>query len=136
MKPLAQLKTIEAALRPMDALQRVRAVVFSTRLQGVDLEDYDEDDTTGDISARMARTEVLARDLGKTVAGDEAVLQELLPELVKAEGRLISFGQGLCDGAPDPRAMWDRLVSALAITEEGARRPAGTAGVLACGTRH
>jgi hypothetical protein len=119
---LAQLKTIEAALRPMDVLQRVRAVVFSTRLQGVDLEDYDEYDTTGDISARMARTEVLARDLGKTVAGDEAVLQELLPELVKAEGRLISFGQGLYDGAPDPRAMWDRLVSALAITEEGARR--------------
>ena len=115
---LAQLKAIEAQLRPADLLQKVRSVVFSTRLQGVDLDAYDEDDSTEDIGTRMARTEVLARDLGKTVASEEAALQELLPELVSNEGRLWSFGQGLFDGAADAQTMWDRLVAALAATEE------------------
>jgi hypothetical protein len=127
---LAQLKAIEEQLRPVDLPQQVRSIVFSTRLQGIDLDAYDEDDSTEDMATRMARTEALARDLGKTVAREEATLQELLPELVSSEGRLWQFGRGLFDGAPDAETMWDRLVAALTATEEGSRRPQALLGFL------
>jgi hypothetical protein len=126
---LAPLIAIEVDLRPTDLLQRVRSVVFSTRLQGVDLEDY-EDHSTEDMSTRMARTEALARDLGKAVATEEAVLDELLPEVVSCAGRLWSFGQGLVDGTGDAADMWKRLVAALTATEQGLRRPQVLAGFL------
>jgi hypothetical protein len=47
----------------------VRSIVLSARLQGIDFEDFEEH-TDDDISTRMARTEALAKHLGKVVAGD------------------------------------------------------------------
>jgi hypothetical protein len=125
-----KLVATELALRPTDLLQQVRAVVFSTRFQGVDLDDF-EDHSGEDITTRMARTEALAQDLGKTVATDDAVLAELLPEIVSSDGRLLWwFGQGLFDGASDPARTWNRLVTALAATDESARRPQVLRGFL------
>jgi hypothetical protein len=126
---LAQLVAIETALRPTDLPQQVRAVVFSTRLQGVDLGDF-EDHSDDNITKRMARTEELAQQLGKSVVNDEAIFTELLPELVSTDGRLWSFGQGLVEGTANPAALWNRLVTALATTEEGARKPQVLRGFL------
>jgi len=121
---LANLVALEAALRPEDLVQKVRAIVFSTGLLGVDLDDF-EDHSTEDITTttRMARTDTLAQDLGKAVATNQAILTELLPEIVASDGRLMSFGQGLLAGATDARELWYQLVDALAATEEAARRP-------------
>jgi hypothetical protein len=127
---LAKLVAIKNALRPADLVQKVRAVVFSSRVQGIDLDEF-EDHSTEDITTRMARTEALAQELGKAVASDEAVFAELLPELVTSDGRLLWwFGQGLVDGASDLVGMWQRLVTALAATEEAARRPQVLRGFL------
>ena len=127
---LAKLVALEIGLRPADLLQKVRAIVFSTRWQGVDLDDF-EDHSAEEITTRMARTEALAQDLGKAVATDEAVLAELLPEVVTSDGRLLWwFGQGLVTGASDPAKMWNRLVATLAATEEEARRPQVLRGLL------
>jgi hypothetical protein len=119
---LTTLLAIEADLRPADLVQKVRAVVFSTRLQGVDFEDF-EDHSTEDIGTRMARTEALTQDLGKAVATERTFLTELLPEIVASDGRLWSFGQGLLEGAVDAEEMWNHLVAALAATEESVRKP-------------
>ncbi|MBZ5608788.1 MAG: hypothetical protein LAP38_11045 [Acidobacteriia bacterium] len=125
----AKLVALEAELRPADLAQKVRAVVFSTRLQGVDLDDF-EDHTSEDITTRMARTEALAQDLGKAVATEETLLAELLPEIVTNDGRLWSFGQGLLAGASDAEEMWNRLVATLAGTQERARKPQVLGGFL------
>ena len=125
-----KLVATELALRPTDLLQQVRAVVFSTRFRGVDLDDF-EDHSGEDITTRMARTEALAQGLGKTVAIDEAVFAELVPELVSSDGRLLWwFGRGLLDGTSDPATMWDCLVAALDATEESARKPQILSGFL------
>ena len=58
----ARSSSPSTALRPTDLVQRVRAVVFSTRLQGVDLDDF-EDHSGEDITVRMARTEALRTTL-------------------------------------------------------------------------
>jgi hypothetical protein len=126
---LAPLVAIEADLRPRDLLQKVRSVVFSTRSQGIELDDF-EDHSTEDISTRIARTEALARDLGKAVAKEDKVLDELLPEVVRSDGRLWSFGQGLLDGSLDAVAMWNRLVTALTATEDGLQKPQVLEGFL------
>ncbi|HTM35323.1 MAG TPA: hypothetical protein VL156_01130 [Terriglobales bacterium] len=117
------------ALRPTDLLQKVRSVVFSTRWQGIGLDDF-ADHTTEDIGTRMARTEALARDLGKAVATEEKVLDELLPEVVASDGRLWSFGQGLLDATTDAGMMWSRLVTALTATDESLRKPQALRGFL------
>lgn len=95
----------------------------------LDLDDF-KDHSTEDIGTRTARTEALAQDLGKAVATEEAVLDELLPEVVSSDGRLWSFGQGLLEGAADAEKMWNRLVTALAATEEGLRKPQVLRGFL------
>jgi len=126
---LAQLVSIEHSLRPVDLPQKVRSIVLSTRDHGIDLDEY-EDHTSDDISARMQRTEALAKDLGIAVATDGAILDELLPELVSFDGRLWSFGEGLHVGAADPLQLWNRLVTALAATDESLRKPQVLRGFL------
>ncbi|MBZ5678376.1 MAG: hypothetical protein LAP61_29415 [Acidobacteriia bacterium] len=117
---LAQLVGIEQDLRPADLSEKVRSVVLSPRIHGIDFEDFDEHPGE-DSSAKMARTEALARTLGKAVATNEEILASLVPALVSSDGRLWSFGAGLLDGTTDAAALWDCLVAALNATEESLR---------------
>lgn len=118
---LSQLVELEQELRPANLQQQVRSIVLSTRLHAVDLDDF-EDHTTEDIATRMARTEALARDLGRATATQEQALAELLPELVSGEGKLWSFGAGMFEGAPEPEQLWTRILVALGAVEERFRR--------------
>ncbi len=126
---LAKLVGIEQDLRPADISQKVRSIVLSTRLQGVDFEDFDEH-AGEDISTRMERAEALAKQLGKAVATEEATLASLLPTLVSSDGRLWSFGEGLLEGTANIVALWDRVVAALDATEERQRKPQVLRGFL------
>lgn len=126
---LAQLVEIEQALRPADLEQKVQSIVFSTRLQGVDFEEFEEH--AGEpLLTRMARGEEISKELGKAVAVEEKVLAALLPALVTTDGRLWSFGEGLLNGAADPTALWNRLVTAVSAEEESRRKPQVLRGFL------
>jgi hypothetical protein len=115
---VAQLSSLERRLRPTDLVQKVRAIVLSdSTTTGLNLDDF-EGKSTDDAAAEMRKTEAIARGLGKAVAADAGAFEELLGELVTGRGRLISFGQGLLEGAPDPKATWDRLVKQLATNGE------------------
>lgn len=127
---LATLVRIEAALRPADLVQKVRGVVFSTRLQGVHLDDF-EDHPADDIMTRVRRTDALAKDLGIAVASADAAFEELLPELVVNRGRVWNLGQGLAIGATDPEQVFNRLASAFASANEKTRQP-----LVLCGFLH
>src|SRR5262249_33628845 len=73
----------------------------------------------------------IAQELGEATACDEAVLRELLPELLSGKGRLISFGRGLARAAPVPEELWDLLVAQLALTPENNRNTQVLGGYLA-----
>ena len=128
-KSLEKLRKLDVALRPTSLLEKVRSAVFSTRLQGVDFDDFD-DRRTEDYGRRREQTEALARELGRAVAGDETVLDEVLPEAVASDGFLWSFGQGLLEGTTDAEDLWSRMVSALTATEESLRKPQVLMGFL------
>ncbi len=119
---LAKLTSLERMLAPTDLLQRVRGVVLSSRrLPNVYIAAY-EDHSTEEMGIRIARTDALARDLGRELATDSATLNALLPEIVTSEGRTWQLGEGLAIGATDAPQMWERLVEALTATEASARR--------------
>jgi hypothetical protein len=119
---LRSLTALESDLRPTDLIQKVHSAVFSSRIQGIDFDDY-EGRGTEDIGVRMARTEALAQDLGKAVALQEDVFRELLPELISREGRLVSFGEGLAIGTTDAESVWGQLVTALTAIDGSKGRP-------------
>ena len=116
----AQLASMEELLRPTDLVQKIRSVVLSNGLIGVELDLWD--DNRDDIPAGIERIEAIAQGLGQAVAADEQVFGDLLAELVSSEGRLWSFGRGLAGGAKDPSALWKQLVTQLADTAEGQRK--------------
>jgi hypothetical protein len=95
--------------------------VLSDSTTGLDFDDF-EVKSTDDFAAEIRKTEAIAHGLGKAVATDAVVFEELLGELVSGRGRLTSFGQGLLEGAEDPKATWDRLVAELATKAEGEQK--------------
>jgi hypothetical protein len=59
----------------------------------------------------------IAVELGREVANDPNVLDQLLPDLCRQEGqRSWDFGRGLALGADQPLDIWRRLLDALAKT--------------------
>lgn len=106
----SRLAALEAELRPSDLPERVRAVVLGDRSDGLDLEDMDLD---GDITNEFERLEAIARELGASVAADEAVFADLLPDLLRGGNRAWAFGRGLAGASLDRRTTWARLVEGL-----------------------
>lgn len=107
---LPRLSALEAALRPSNLAERVRAVVLGDRSGGLDLEDIDLE---GDITSEFERLEAIAIELGAAVAADEAVFVDLLPDLLRGGNRAWAFGRGLAGASENSRAIWSRLVEGL-----------------------
>jgi hypothetical protein len=106
----SRLAALEAELRPSNLPERVRAVVLGDRSDGLDLEDLD---LYGDITSEFERLEAIARELGASVAADDAVFADLLPELVRGGNRAWAFGRGLAAGSLEGQTTWVRLVEGL-----------------------
>jgi hypothetical protein len=104
----SRLMALEAQLRPTNLAEQARAVALSNRSGGLDL-----DDTDDDITSALQRREKIARDLGAAVAVDDAVLTELLPDIVRGGNRAWSFGRGLAHAVEDRRRIWARLVEGI-----------------------
>jgi hypothetical protein len=73
----ARLAALEGVLRPQALPDKVRSIVLSDAVIYVGTESKDDD--TEDISIRSARMEGIARDLGRQVAKNKDVCEELLP---------------------------------------------------------
>lgn len=106
----ARLAKLEAELGPSNLPERVRALVLSNRSDGLDLEDEDHE---GNFSGAFERLQTIARELGESVAADDAVFEDLVPDLLRGGSRAWAFGRGLAAASRDPRATWARLVKGL-----------------------
>lgn len=118
---LKQIQSLEAFLKPSNLLEKARVFAFSDQRRGLDLDDiyFDEDETAPDFGKAFA----IAKELGKQVAQAEETFLEILPELVSVNGRrLISFGEGLAEGAQNRALMWKNLVEQLQKTEPDKRQ--------------
>ena len=116
-----RLLLLERRLRPTNLIQKVRAIVLSEEPTSLVLDDF-EGKSNDDSDAGIERAEAFARDLGKAVATEQAVFFELRAELVSERGRgLWSFGQGLMEGTPNPKATWDHLVMQLEATDKASQ---------------
>jgi hypothetical protein len=104
-----RLSELEARLRPVDLVERVRGKVLA---RGAD---YDVDDVAlespGAYASAMERQQAEAEALGKEVARDRDALRILLPDIISGPGNLWPLGVGLAKGAENPRAIWEELVS-------------------------
>ena len=113
----SRLVALEVDLKPKDLLQKVRSIVLSETMLYVGV-DASVDGTT-DVQKSMAQVESMAQDLGRAAAADESSLGTLLPDLMTGNGgQLWQFGRGLAQEAKDPRAMWNKLIAQLGLTDK------------------
>lgn len=124
----SRLSDLEAELRPSNLQERVRAIVLGDRSGTLDLEDMDVD---GDLMSASERLEAIARELGASVATDDTVFAELLPDLLRGGNRAWAFGRGLASASPDLCATWATLVEGLQQITPGQRNVQVFRGFLA-----
>lgn len=134
---LLGLKRVEKMLRPKNLIERARTYALTAGRLNFDLEDdYDEDDTA---STQLERIQRITREIGSEVAQDEAVFQELLPELVSVSSnnyRLGIFGEGLADGCEDKQRIWQMLYMQFEKTSPDRRQFAVLRGFLSSSANH
>lgn len=107
---LSRLSTLEANLQPSNLAEQVKAIVLGDKSGGLGLEVIDDD---GDLMSATTRLDTMARELGATVAADDALFAELLPDLLLGGNRVWAFGRGLADASTDPNTTWARLIEEL-----------------------
>jgi hypothetical protein len=120
----ARLSAIEKMMAPQSLAERVRGQVLrSTRdaYDDIDFRDYE---------AQSARRESSLLELGKTMASEGEVLDELMPELfLCSTGITIGpFAKGLIDATSDHGGLWNRLIASFGSSDAKARSPE----LLAC----
>lgn len=106
----SRLSALESELKPTNLSERVLAVCIGDRSGHLD---FGEIEVEGDITGKFEQFEAVARELGETVARDETVLAELLPELLRGGNRAWAFGRGLARGSDNSYATWSKLVEVL-----------------------
>lgn len=113
---LSRLQTLEKLLKPRNLLEQARAYAFSDANGSDSLFDADENDG-------YEQLEKIRQQIGREVAVNEAIFNELLPELVTLDisgAGLCSFATGLAKGCEDPLAMWEKFrnqLSTVAINQ-------------------
>jgi len=121
-----RIHSLEEVLRPRDLLQKTQAYVFPSPHSAVDIVDGEVGDEgaidgSSSISA-YDRVQEIAVELGREVANNASILDQLLPDLFSLEiQRGWYFGGGLASGADQPQEIWERLVDALVGTPEHKR---------------
>jgi hypothetical protein len=129
---MARLRTLETILRPRDLVEKVRSVVLRESFSIVDFDDFDLDmEKSEEERGGYERTEQIVQALGEATARDDAVLRDLLPDLLSGRGRLISFGRGLAMAAAAPEELWNRLVVQFALIPKNRRNSQVLGGFLA-----
>ncbi|KQZ14311.1 hypothetical protein ASD44_09675 [Mesorhizobium sp. Root554] len=116
----SRLIALEAELRPNDLASRIRAIVLGERLDSLDaLDAVAEGNFDDDVVGQLSRIENTARELGQEVASDDALLSELIPDLLRGGSRVFSFGRGLAEATGARRETWAKLVAPIRQTPPG-----------------
>jgi hypothetical protein len=115
----ARLLEIERILQPSSFAERVRALV----LRGA--RDFWDDVGSLDVQSQLDRLQAECIELGNTVVKDNALFDELLPELIhSSEGMTLgSFAKGVVEGATDHRGLWRQILSAFVTADPKTRSP-------------
>jgi hypothetical protein len=124
-----RLSKLEEMLRPRNLLQTVRGRVLATGVAFWDVDDVDIENPDS-FRAAMERKNAEATDLGGEVANDEAILKELMPEIVGGKGDLWYFGRGLARGAKNPKELWNEMVRQFVLTPAEDRDVRAFCGIL------
>jgi len=106
----SRLSRLETELRPSNIIEQVKAVALSNRSAAPDLEELEAADN--DFARTSERLQTKARELGESVGTDDALFQQLMPDMLRGGARAWEFGQGLA-AAPQVLATWERLVQGL-----------------------
>jgi hypothetical protein len=119
-----KLAKIEATLSPQTLAEQVRARVLR-RLRDA----YDDIDFR-DYEAQHERQQQQLIELGRTLAAEGTVLDELMDELTFCRTGLTlgPLAKGLVDATADRRALWDKLVASFRSGDPSQRSPE----LLAC----
>ncbi|KAA0676142.1 hypothetical protein [Roseomonas genomospecies 6] len=128
---LAALRALEAALRPVNLVQKTRAYVLSEGMGIADLDDTELMEDLNDFSGAQERLIAKVRELGSALALADDALDTLLPELVTAQSSTLHIlGRSLGEASPDINALWRRLVSSFAAAPAERRNATILANVL------
>ena len=109
-----QLEKLVERLKPVDLLNRARAVVLN-RMPGVSGWDFaDGEEENGEAIEPWKKADRMAQEAGRALANDAAIRAEFLKELLLEPEALRAFqcGVGLAEGATDLCALWNELSTA------------------------
>jgi hypothetical protein len=120
----AKLAQIEALLSPQTLLEQVRGRVLRS------IRDAHDDIGFRDYEAQFQRHQQGLTELGRTIAAEPAVLEELMDELTACSAGLTlgPLAKGLVDATPSRRVLWDKLVASFRLADPAQR----SAELLAC----
>lgn len=120
---IERLKALREKLKPNILIDKARLYAFSEHGTALELPDTINDDDVDRESERYHLIGEIAQAIGKEVAQDEAILNQLFPDLVLKEGAwAFNFGQGLCDGTKDPKDLWELFKNHLSSFKEKERK--------------
>ncbi len=125
-----KLEQIINRLKPLDLLNKARAVILSRASGGWDVADGEDDD--GDAIRLWEKVNKMAQEVGRSLAKDAGVRQVFLAELLdepQAE-RAYECGRGLAEGTDDLGVMWCELVTAYGAAESKTRNATVLGGFL------
>jgi hypothetical protein len=110
-------------------VEKVRGIVF---MSDVGISDFDDVDINKPDSFRidMERKNEEAARLGAEVTKNDAILQELLPEIVGGRGNLFHFGRGLARGSRRLKELWKAMEEELVRTPQTSRDVGAFCGML------
>ena len=106
----------------------MQAYVFAVTQHN--LYDHHEGDSAETDWREFSKLKNMSRKLGKTVAEDEDVFAELLPQIIRGSIQIRWFGGGLARGAVHPGSLWLRLVAQFTASSEEHRSAEVLAGFL------
>ena len=119
---------LESLLRPVNLAQNAQANVFA--ITNRNFYDHREGDTPEIYLARIQQSQEYVQELGKTVAENEDVFADLLPQMIRGGIQIRLFGGGLAHGAVDPGSLWHRLIAEFAASAEEHRSAEILAGFI------
>lgn len=115
----SRLNELDTLLKPTTLIEKAKLFAFSGFGSSLDIVDTIENEDASDDYHIINK---VTRSLGRDVGIDEEIFKELLPDILSKDGfRLFTFGQGLADGARNPKKMWKEFREHLSIIGESTR---------------
>lgn len=113
---LQRLRALEASLRPLDLVQKIKVYVLSDTHQLVDVAETEfHDDGAIGYSESLGKVNEIVEGLGREIANSPQMLDLLLPELLSHRGGPSwQFGKGIAMEIPDLKLFWQQCRTALA----------------------